>query len=340
MLTSRPQCLTRIDTRLENFLARQLAYEEIEVYEQEACVEEITGTPSFMKKYPFRVLIVCRDRIYITDNPPKNLDNFISFDDIMEIKIVDDVPKFLKGNAQRDALHLSIMFNESLTKKKDSVELKKKVLNLKKKMLYAKIVDDKLVNMELTAPLSSRLSENNTFRSIDFDFSSMDMTSRSETYNKKTLNTNRSLLTSRTIKSVHFDDQSEALPDKTTSLKDEATNERYKKLLDITRQASSMNKENAENQDPLSLSFPMTSRSLDLDKLYSSSEVTYMSREKTKSMEDMYNKTNLDFIQDSDRKESQLHLYILNSKSKMFETLKSAHFYSRIVKCIKQLDTN
>ena len=88
MSSSRPQSTIRIDQRLENFLARQLANEDIEVYEQESCVEEISGTPSFLKKYPFRVLIVCKDRIYITDNPPKNLDNFIFFDDILEIKVV------------------------------------------------------------------------------------------------------------------------------------------------------------------------------------------------------------------------------------------------------------
>jgi len=322
--------MTRIDTRLENFLARQLAFEEIEVYEQEACVEEITGIPSFMKKYPFRVLIVCKDRLYITDNPPRNLDNFISFDDILEIKIIDDVPKFLKGNLQRDALHLSIVFSESITKKRDLVELRKKVLGLKKNILYEKIVDDKIVSMELTAPLSSRLSENNTFRSINFDLRSMDRTNRSETYNKKEINTNQNLLTNRTFKSVHFNDETYD-ENKDDSLRNENINNRYQKLLEITKQTSTINKDNFENQDPLSLSFPMTSRTLDLNSLFSSNEITYMSREQTKSMEDLYNKVNLEFIQDSEKKKSLLHLYILNSKSKIFETLKSAHFYSKIV---------
>ena len=96
MTSHRPQCTTRIDTRLENFLSRQLGFEDMEVYEQESCVEEITGTPSFMKKYPFRILIICKDRIYITDNPPKNLDNFICFEDILDIKTVTSVSIFLR----------------------------------------------------------------------------------------------------------------------------------------------------------------------------------------------------------------------------------------------------
>jgi hypothetical protein len=88
MHTSRPQSTIRIDTRLENFLAKQLGYENVEFYEQESCVEELVKSANFLKKFPFRILIVCQDRIYITDNPPKNLDNFICFDDILEIKAV------------------------------------------------------------------------------------------------------------------------------------------------------------------------------------------------------------------------------------------------------------
>lgn len=33
----------------------------------------------------------------------------------------------------------------------------------------------------------------------------------------------------------------------------------------------------------------------------------------------------------TDKKQTVLNLYILNPKSKMFQTLKSAHFYSKIV---------
>ena len=84
----RPESVTRINTRLETFLAKHLDYENIEFYEQEPCVEDFYQKKNVLKKYAFRLLIVCKDRIYVTDNPPKNLDNFICFEDILDIKTV------------------------------------------------------------------------------------------------------------------------------------------------------------------------------------------------------------------------------------------------------------
>ena len=77
----------RVHTRLEAFLAQQLGQENVEFYEQESCIED-NKKNRIMKKYAFRILIVCGDRIYITDNPPKNLDNFISYQDIVDISSV------------------------------------------------------------------------------------------------------------------------------------------------------------------------------------------------------------------------------------------------------------
>lgn len=84
----RPESLTRINTRLETFLAKQLGYENVEFYEQESCVQD-NKKNLFLNKFAFRLLIVCNDRIYLTDNPPKNLDNFICFDDILDINSVN-----------------------------------------------------------------------------------------------------------------------------------------------------------------------------------------------------------------------------------------------------------
>lgn len=93
---------------------------------------------------------------------------------------VDDIPKFLKGKNQQNALHLSILYVEDTKKKKDLLELKKRIVNLKKNMLYSKIVDEKIVGMEMIAPLSFR-SEMSTFRSMNFDFN----TFNTNTYENK-----------------------------------------------------------------------------------------------------------------------------------------------------------
>lgn len=87
----RSENVTRINTRLETFLAKELDVENVEFYDQEPCVEQkIHNLIKIFNKYPYRILIVCKNGIFITDNPPKreNLENFICFDDILEIKTV------------------------------------------------------------------------------------------------------------------------------------------------------------------------------------------------------------------------------------------------------------
>jgi hypothetical protein len=87
MKSSRPRSMTRINTRLETFLTRQLGLENVDFYEQDGCVQD-DSKKKYFSKYAFKLLIVCNDRIYLTDNPPKNLDYFICLEDIIEIKTV------------------------------------------------------------------------------------------------------------------------------------------------------------------------------------------------------------------------------------------------------------
>ena len=85
---------SRINTRLDVFLAKQIGLENLEVYGQEPCVEYRSKVKfNFLSKYPYRFLIVCKNGIYITNNPPKkeNFEYFISFDDILEIKTVKNI---------------------------------------------------------------------------------------------------------------------------------------------------------------------------------------------------------------------------------------------------------
>lgn len=87
MKSSRPRSMTRINTRLETFLTRQLGLENVDFYEQDGCVQD-DSKKKFFGKYAFKLLIVCNDRIYLADNPPKNLDYFICLEDIIDIKTV------------------------------------------------------------------------------------------------------------------------------------------------------------------------------------------------------------------------------------------------------------
>lgn len=81
------------NTKFELFLQRNLEFEELEfVYAHESCVENNHNLkifiPFMVNKFAFRYIIVCRDYFFVTDNPPKNLDNRIDYSDIIELKIV------------------------------------------------------------------------------------------------------------------------------------------------------------------------------------------------------------------------------------------------------------
>ena len=158
---NRPTSQIRINTRLETFLIRKLGFENVEFYEQEACVEYLPGFKlNPMAKYPWKIMIICRDRFYLTENPPKSLDNFICYDDIIEIKMDDEMPKFFGGKDKDNSMHVAIRYLDNPKKKRQLLELKNKIVNLKKSMMYSKMVDDKFVFSELTTPRS--------FRSADF----------------------------------------------------------------------------------------------------------------------------------------------------------------------------
>ena len=68
-------------------LASSLPPAVVDFYEQEACVQD-DKSRSLFSKYKFCLLIVSHDRLYLTDNPPKNLDNYIMFEDIIDIRTV------------------------------------------------------------------------------------------------------------------------------------------------------------------------------------------------------------------------------------------------------------
>ncbi|RNA00105.1 hypothetical protein BpHYR1_039142 [Brachionus plicatilis] len=86
-LRSRAQSTKRLNTRLEGFLAQKLGAENVEYYDQESCIEE-NKKNVFLNKFMFKLLLVCDDRFYITDNPPTNLDNFVLFEDVIDFKTV------------------------------------------------------------------------------------------------------------------------------------------------------------------------------------------------------------------------------------------------------------
>jgi hypothetical protein len=91
MPKTRPETSTRLNTLLEAFFIKQYGIDNFDViYDKEACIENLINVKlKVTSKYPYRYLIVSRDKVFITDNPPKNLDNFILYEDIIEINVVN-----------------------------------------------------------------------------------------------------------------------------------------------------------------------------------------------------------------------------------------------------------
>ncbi|CAF0746137.1 unnamed protein product [Brachionus calyciflorus] len=346
----RPESVTRINARVENFLAQKLGAENVEFYEQESCIED-NKKKFFFGKFGFRSLIICDDRIYIADNPPKNLDNYVFFDDIIDIKTIDDIPKFLSGVEKENAVHIRIKFYNNPKRKKDFEKLKNKLIELKKDIVFSKSVDNKLLEIELNTPraiLSSRSG-----RDVEKELISMSTFREWTSYlsNNETLRldldfTNRSdlMLTNRTLKSVRFDDETKKNEKNEEEknidpLTDKAVKQRYQTLIEMVNKSRLNNTtlgNNSQDLNLFSLSLPLTPRSIDgkslpeYTKLADDTNITYVSKNTSRSLQDISDKINKDFIKDCEKVEDTLDIYVLNPKSKIFQTLKVAHFNSKL----------
>jgi hypothetical protein len=214
------------------------------------------------------------------------------------------VPKFLSGQEQENALHISIKFYDNTNRKNNLIELKKKIIELKRNMLYEKTVDDKMTDIELNSARTYRSTNLNdyaqsTYRSFIFD-------------DQDNLLTNRSgglLLTNRTNKSVNFDENvqvssrlnenNEKFEDKNKKLDyltDKAVKTRYQNLINHLNSTNII--KNKTTGDTFSLSLPLTPRSLELTARTNLSDESYISKAASKSLENLNEQFSRQFIQE------------------------------------------
>ncbi len=214
------------------------------------------------------------------------------------------MPKFLSGQEQENALHISIKFYDNTNRKNNLIELKKKIIELKRNMLYEKTVDDKMTDIELNSARTYRSTNLNdyaqsTYRSFIFD-------------DQDNLLTNRSgglLLTNRTNKSVNFDENvqvssrlnenNEKFEDKNKKLDyltDKAVKTRYQNLINHLNSTNII--KNKTTGDTFSLSLPLTPRSLELTARTNLSDESYISKAASKSLENLNEQFSRQFIQE------------------------------------------
>jgi hypothetical protein len=178
-------------------------------------------------------------------------------------------------------------------------EIKKKVLEVKKSMLYEKTVDEKFVEHQLNTPRSLPLIETSRDSLASFNSARLKMnnnanlTTRSEAsqvakffnlnnnnneYHQTNLDLN---LTSRTNKSVHFEDI--LLPAK--EVETFRTNKSYDDIQSDTR-------------SQFSLSFPVSARSYTARSFISNDDDSIISKQAFKSEEAFIDRVNLDFLKE------------------------------------------
>ena len=220
----------------------------------------------------------------------------------------------MSGAERENALHICIKYFKNPKRNNQLLELRKKIIELKKDMLYSKTMHDKLVELDMNSPrllknsyLPSNLS---TFRSFNTDFGFIERGVGEEELREDFKLTSQSgLNTNRTNKSVHFEDNQSRMSDPENTLKtsdsnkteqqeqndyllNKAVNQRYKNLFELFTKNNQTDVLNNENF--LSLSLPLTPRSLTMESEYS--DVTYISKKTSKSIESINENYSLKFV--------------------------------------------
>eukprot|EP00118_Oscarella_pearsei_P021298 m.238347 g.238347 ORF g.238347 m.238347 type:complete len:562 (+) comp40162_c1_seq9:141-1826(+) len=101
--------LRKQNSRLESFLKRVLPQEK---YERLRCYESAVIVSSEDKR-ALRYVIVGHRMLYVSENPPKNLKSILDLEDIEDIALIQDFPRFLTGSDRENTHHVRISYRHS-----------------------------------------------------------------------------------------------------------------------------------------------------------------------------------------------------------------------------------
>jgi hypothetical protein len=81
------------NTLYETFFQKTIGDDYSEtIYAREDCIEEYQNMkitiPFVKEKFAYKILVVGKNCLFITDNPPRTLDNRINYSDIVDIQVV------------------------------------------------------------------------------------------------------------------------------------------------------------------------------------------------------------------------------------------------------------
>ncbi len=130
MARSNSVALVKRNSKLETFLKHRLdadIFEAIRAYD--ACI-----VCSEKEDKKFKFVILTREWLYLTENPPKKLYEAVHLKDIVSLTLVNDFPNFLSGAERENVQHIIVSYltNESSTKEKSAKTQNQKVTKSRK----------------------------------------------------------------------------------------------------------------------------------------------------------------------------------------------------------------
>ncbi|XP_059161430.1 uncharacterized protein C12orf56-like isoform X2 [Physella acuta] len=98
--------LFKKNSKFESFLKRCLSEQEFErIRGYESCV-----VVSEKENKAFRFIVLSDEKIYLTENPPKTIEEAVHLKDIVSVELVNEFPEFLRGNERNNAQHIAITY--------------------------------------------------------------------------------------------------------------------------------------------------------------------------------------------------------------------------------------
>ncbi|KAG7456005.1 hypothetical protein MATL_G00247190 [Megalops atlanticus] len=98
--------LCRRNSKLDSFLRRnteRCVYERIRAYEPCVVISETVNKV-------FMYVVLSDDSVYLVEYPPRTIQEAVSFRDVLDIELVNDLPDFLSGREREHSQHIRVVY--------------------------------------------------------------------------------------------------------------------------------------------------------------------------------------------------------------------------------------
>ncbi|CAL1536975.1 unnamed protein product [Lymnaea stagnalis] len=129
------------NSKFESFLKRTFseeAFERVRAYESCVVVSE-------KENKAFKFIVLSDERIYLTENPPKTVEEAVHLRDVVSVELVNEFPDFLRGKERFNTQHIAVTYMTS--------EPRRRSLRRSKKSPRGSVTDLSLDRSNASTPL-------------------------------------------------------------------------------------------------------------------------------------------------------------------------------------------